>query len=147
MTFGEKLKSARLALNLSQVELAEIVDISERSLYSYEQTGVLPKSTTLKKIADALGVTVAYFMDEDESAVHADIDQDLLANIKSEFGSKGVREARDVVARASALFAGGDLDDESKDLFFQSLLEVYMDSKREAREKFSSKRKASRKKQ
>ena len=32
MTFGEKLKQARLAMTLSQSELAEMTGISERSL-------------------------------------------------------------------------------------------------------------------
>ena len=31
MTFGEKIKEARLAMNLSQTELAQMTGISERS--------------------------------------------------------------------------------------------------------------------
>lgn len=41
MTFGEKVKEARLAMNLSQTELAQLTGISERSLYTYEQLGTL----------------------------------------------------------------------------------------------------------
>ncbi len=40
MTFGEKIKEARLAMNLSQTELAQMTGISERSLYTYEQTNL-----------------------------------------------------------------------------------------------------------
>ena len=54
MTFGEKLKNTRLAQNLSQIELAEKTGITERSIYSYEQTGTFPRANVLKKIADAL---------------------------------------------------------------------------------------------
>ncbi|MFR0667315.1 MAG: helix-turn-helix domain-containing protein [Faecalimonas umbilicata] len=43
MTFGEKIKEARLAMNLSQTELAQMTGISERSLYTYEQLGTLPE--------------------------------------------------------------------------------------------------------
>ena len=46
MTFGEKIKEARLAMNLSQTELAQMTGISERSLYTYEQLGTLPVSYT-----------------------------------------------------------------------------------------------------
>ena len=139
MTFGEKIKSARLALNLSQIELAEKAGITERSIYSYEQTGVFPKSTVLKRLAEALNVTVSYLLDENETDKHANIEQEsFFANAKSEFGYRGVQEAREVVSRAAALFAGGELDDEAKDVFFQSLMEVYLESKAEAREKFSS---------
>jgi len=147
MTFGEKIKSARLALNLSQIELAEKAGITERSIYSYEQTGTFPKSPVLKKLAEALNITVGYLLDEDETDKHANVDQDLFfLSAKKGFGYKGAKEAREVVFRAAALFAGGELDDEAKEVFFQSLMEVYLESKAEAREKFSSRRRVSRRK-
>ncbi len=147
MTFGEKLKTVRLSLNLSQSELAEKTGISERSLYTYEQTGIMPRSGNIQKLADALNVSVSYLLDEEETDPHKNIDQDIfIANSKNEFGYKGAREAADILSRASALFAGGELDDEAKELFFQSLMEVYVDSKREARKKFSPKKRASKRK-
>ena len=91
-------------------------------------------------------MTANYLLGEGESDNDADIDQDLfLANVKKDFGNKGVREAREVFTRAAALFAGGDIDDKTKDIFFQSIMEVYLESKSEAREKFSSKKRVSRK--
>lgn len=141
MTFGEKLKKARLALNLSQSELAEKTGISERSLYTYEQTGALPRSGNIQKIAEALNVSIGYLLDEEETNTRKDIDKDLfLANAKNKYGYKGAREAADVLNRAGALFAGGELDDAAKDIFFQSLMEVYLESKEEARAKFAPKR-------
>jgi len=146
MTFGEKLINARLALNLSQIELAEKVGVTERSIYSYEQTGTFPRMTVLKKIADALNVSVSYLMDEEEADRLKNIGDELfIANAKNEFGYKGAREAQAVLSRASALFAGGELDDNAKDIFFQSLMEVYMESKAEAREKFTPRRRKKRK--
>ena len=146
MTIGEKLRAARLALNLSQVELAEMVGITERSIYNYEQTETYPKPTVLKKLADALNVTVTYLMDEEEKDVNKNLDQELfLANVKNKFGSRGAREASDILSRTTALFAGGELNDEAKELFFQSLMEVYLESKAEAREKFSPRKRVSRK--
>ena len=146
MTIGEKLKSARLALNLSQIELAEKVGITERSIYNYEQTGIYPKPQTLKKLAEALNVTVSYLMDEEETDRNKNIDHELfIANAKNEYGYKGAREATDLLSRASALFAGGELNEEAKDIFFQSLMEVYLESKAEAREKFTPKKRKSRK--
>lgn len=148
MTFGEKLRSARIALNLSQIELGEKAGITERSIYNYEQTGIYPKSAILKRLADALNVSVGYLMDEDETDRQKNIDQELfLANVKNQYGYKGAREAQAVIERASALFAGGELDDAAKDIFFQSLMEVYLESKAEAREKFSNRRRKSRKAQ
>lgn len=54
MTFGEKVKEARLAMNLSQTELAQLTGISERSLYTYEQLGTLPRKSNIRKLAEAL---------------------------------------------------------------------------------------------
>jgi transcriptional regulator with XRE-family HTH domain len=146
MTFGEKLIKARLDRNLSQMELAETVGVSERSIYSYEQTGTNPRKHILMKLADALNVTVQYLVDDSETNPHSNIDQELfVASAKQQFGYKGAREAKDLLARASALFAGGELDDDAKDVFFQSLTEVYFESKAEAREKFTPKKKKARK--
>jgi len=146
MTFGEKIRSARITLNLSQVELGKKAGITERSIYKYEQTGVYPKSSILKRLADALNVSVSYLLDEDETDKQKNIDQELfLANVKNQYGYKGAREAKAVIERASALFAGGELDDAAKDVFFQSLMEVYLESKAEAREKFTARQRKSRK--
>lgn len=143
MTFGEKLKTVRLSLNLSQSELAEKTGISERSLYTYEQTGILPRSNNLRKLADALNVSVSYLLDEEETDRNKNIDHDIfIANSKNQYGYKGAREATELLSRASALFAGGELDDNAKELFFQSLMEVYLDSKQAARNKFSPKKRA-----
>ena len=60
MTFGEKVKEARLLRNLSQTELAAITGISERSLYTYEQLNTLPRKSNIKKVADAFNVSVSY---------------------------------------------------------------------------------------
>jgi transcriptional regulator with XRE-family HTH domain len=147
MTFGEKLINARITLNLSQTELAEKVGVSERSIYSYEQTGTLPRTAVLKRLADALNVSVSYLMDEEETDKLKNMSDELfIANARNEYGYKGAREAQAVLSRASALFAGGELDDEAKEVFFQSLMEVYLESKAEAREKFAPHRRVSRRK-
>ena len=147
MSFGEKLRSIRISLNLSQIELAQKVGITERTIYNYEQTDTYPKPSVLKKIADALNVSVVYLTHDDETNKQAKFDEELFfANAKKEYGYKGAKEAREVISRAAALFAGGDLDDQAKDVFFQRLTEVYLESKAEAREKFSSRRRISRKK-
>ena len=78
ITFGEKLKNARLALNLSQSEVAELTGISERSLYTYEQTGVLPRSGNIRKLAEALQVSVGYLLDEEETDTTKDINLSLI---------------------------------------------------------------------
>lgn len=140
MTFGEKLKQARLAQNLSQSELAQKSGITERSLYTYEQTNTIPRTSNIKKLARALGVSVSYLLDEGgEDSGSRTSEEIFLANVKNEYGSRGAREASELLSRASVLFAGGELDDEAKEIFFQSLMEIYLDSKASARKKYSPK--------
>lgn len=77
MTFGEKIKEARLAMNLSQTELAQMTGISERSLYTYEQLGTLPRKSNIRKLAEALHISVSYLLDESETDSQSHIDQDM----------------------------------------------------------------------
>lgn len=141
MTFGEKVKEARLALNLSQVELAKMTGISERSLYTYEQLGTIPRMSNVQKLAEALKVTASYLLDEEETDTQSNLDEELfVATAKSEYGYKGAKEAQAVIGRTRALLAGGDLDEEAKEVFFRALMEVYLESKGEAKEKFTPKK-------
>ena len=141
MTFGEIVKEARLAMNLSQTELSQLTGISERSLYTYEQLGTLPRKSNIKKLAEALHISVSYLLDDEETGSQSYIGEDMfLAEAREQFGARGAKEAQEVLGRVSSLFAGGDLDEEAKDVFFQALMSVYMDSKKNAREKFTPKK-------
>lgn len=138
MTFGEKVKAARLAMNLSQTELAQLTGISERSLYTYEQLGTLPRKSNIRKLADALHISVSYLLDDEETDTQSRIDEDMfLAEARKQFHTKGAKEAQEVLGRVSSLFTGGDLDEDAKDVFFQALMAVYMDSKKNAKEKIT----------
>lgn len=140
MTFGEKVKAARLTLNLSQTELSELTGISERSLYTYEQQNIIPRKSNVEKLASALHVTVNYLMDEEETDPGKNLEQEVfMSQVRKQYGSRGAHEAQEVLERAGALFAGGDLDDEAKEIFMQSLMQVYLSSKEKASDKFTPK--------
>ncbi|GHU93050.1 hypothetical protein FACS1894208_01720 [Clostridia bacterium] len=145
MTFGEKIKRARLSQNLSQTELAVKTGLSERSLYTYEQTDTIPRTGNLKKLADALNVSISYLLDDYETNTKKDLDKEMFfADVRNRFGLHSLREAGDLLQRAQALFAGGELDESAKEMFMQSFMEVYLESKAEARTKFAPKSRVSR---
>lgn len=86
-------------------------------------------------------ISVSYLLDDEETDKQSRIDEDMfLAEARKQFGAKGAKEAQEVLGRVSSLFAGGDLDEDAKDVFFQALMAVYMDSKKNAREKFTPKK-------
>ena len=128
-------------MNLSQTELSQLTGISERSLYTYEQLGTLPRKSNIKKLAEALHISVSYLLDDEETGSQSYIGEDMfLAEAREQFGARCAKEAQEVLGRVSSLFAGGDLDEDAKDVFFQALMAVYMDSKKNAREKFTPKK-------
>lgn len=55
---GEKLKEARKAANLSQVELAEKVGCTQKDICRWETCQREPRASTLKKLAQALGCSM-----------------------------------------------------------------------------------------
>jgi transcriptional regulator with XRE-family HTH domain len=138
MEFSEKLKSLRLAKNLSQTELAELTGISERTVYSYEQLGKYPRAGNLIKLADALGVTPNYLLGRSNTP---DEKESFILEVREKFGAHSQSEAEELLARTSALFAGGEIDEESKDAFFRSLMEIYLEAKTLNAEKYGSKNK------
>jgi transcriptional regulator with XRE-family HTH domain len=140
MDFSERLKKCRLTLNLSQSDLAKLTGISERTIYSYEQLGKFPRGGNVLKLSDALGVSPNYLLGHAESGV-TDPKESFIVEVREKFGSKGAAEAGELLARTSALFAGGEIDEDSKDAFFRSLMEVYLESKQEAANKFGGKNK------
>ena len=54
---GEKIKRVRKLRNLTQEELAEMVDISPRSLSNIEVGACFVKSETLEKIIESLNIS------------------------------------------------------------------------------------------
>ena len=133
MNFGEKVKEARILKNLSQTELAAITGISERSLYTYEHLNTLPRKSNLKKLSEALNVSISYLADDEETDVHKNIENaEFIDQVKNKLGNnnKGLKEVQDVLAHAGALFAGSDLDDTAKELFMQTLIQLYISSKK-----------------
>ncbi len=138
MTFGEKLKKVRLALNMSQKELSNKAGISERSLYTYEQTGIFPRSGNIQKLAEALNVSVGYLLDEEETDTAKNIDQNMLfSGVKSEHGYDGALETAQILAKISDLFSSDALSRESKDMFFQIVMQIYLDSKEKDNSQYS----------
>ncbi len=56
-SFGEKVKRLRKKRNLTQEQLAEVIDISPRNLSKIEVGDCFVKAETLEKLLAALGVT------------------------------------------------------------------------------------------
>ena len=142
MEFSEKIKKARDVAGLTQEELADAIGVSRRTVASYESQGVVPRKSTLAKLASALKVSVKYLSDESCTDPLADIEQDdYVAEARALYGEKGARDMEGLLAANTALFAGGELSQEQKDAFFEAVTKAYFACKGEAKKKYGRKKK------
>ena len=140
--FSEKLKEARAEAGISQTDLAERIGVSRRSIFAYENGVSIPRKNVLRKLAKELSVTVAYLTDDESTDPNSGRAREENINlVRDRFGSKGAREAADLLDRNSAFFAGGDVPQEDKDAFFNAIMTAYVTAKEEARKKFTPKTK------
>lgn len=69
MEMGKLIRQARKNAGLMQAELAERVGISINSVRLYESCRLTPKVETLRKVANACGVPLSYFIPDLEPTV------------------------------------------------------------------------------
>ena len=131
MTFGEKVKTLRKTKDMSQTQLAQAVGVSLRTVGVWEKEGRYPKQHELyQKLADTLGCDVSYLMTEEES---------FITEATEQYGSRGAKQAQQILEQAAAMFAGGELSDEDKTAFMDEIQMLYLDSKKRAK-KFTPKK-------
>lgn len=132
--FGNKVKEARELLNLSQAELAERVGLSQRSITAYETNATKPRGRTAQKLARALNVSLDYLLNDDLEDPRYGIEKDpYLEQARDAYGLNGETEAKMLLEKNMALFAGGTLSQEAKDAFFAAVMTAYVTCKENAR--------------
>ena len=140
MTFSDKIKRSREVAQLTQVELAELVGVSQRTIASYESGGAKARRSTTEKLARALKVSVKYLSDDNCLDPLEDIEKDeYIDQARALYGAKGVRDMDELLRDNAALFAGGELSQEQKDAFFNAVMTAYVTCKEEASKKFGRK--------
>ena len=122
MTFGEKVKAERTKLGLNQDELAEKIGVTRRVICSYEKDKSRPRGTErYKKLAEALNVNVNYLLSEDDA---------FIADVEDKYGRRGARQAQELLAEVTGLFAGGEMADEDMREMVDAIQEAYLIAKK-----------------
>lgn len=133
MEFGDKIRAARQAAEITQEALAEKVGVSRRTIMLYETNRRKPKNaSTIISLAKALNVGTDYFLTDDELK-QIEEQEAFLEQAGEQFGNRGKAQARLILDQASALFAGGELSEEDKEAFFQTMTQIYFDAKAKAK--------------
>ena len=95
--------------------------LSLRTIRNYEVDGRYPKQREVySKLAAALGCEVNFLLSEDEA---------FLLQAQHTYEHKGARDAEELVADISALFASDELSENDKDAVMRALQDAYWVSK------------------
>ena len=131
MSFKDKLKEKRLEANLTQVQLAEKVSVTPRTIQNYELGTRKPtKLEIVEKLAQALDTTPEYLLGQNGLLIVAAHEQG---------GAKAARDIDDLVSELTGMFAGGRLSDEALDGAMKALNEAYWIAK-EKNKKYTPKK-------
>lgn len=142
-TFSEKIREERRKRSLTQAQFGELLGISSRMVAAYETGGRKPHPQKMQNFADILELPLEYLKNDEISDIvsvfnAADTEIDYESPEISDVTDPAAmarREMEFLKARSQALFAGGELPQESKDAFFQALYEAYLACREQAQEK------------
>jgi transcriptional regulator with XRE-family HTH domain len=140
-TFSEKVREARQSLKLTQEELGALIGVSKRAVLAYETQGVRPRQNVKVKLAEARRVSTDYLdRDDIDDPTYGLEKADYIKETRERFGGRAAREMDFLLERNAALFAGGALDQEAKDAFFEAVTKAYWAAKEESRKTYGKKR-------
>lgn len=109
-SYGERLMRARKEKELSRDELGKLCGITGRTIQNYELGHVTPNRIDVsQRLADVLDISVDYL-------IYGEKEETELTE----------EDKKEILAHASALFAGGKLSDEEQLAFIYELQTLYM---------------------
>jgi len=139
-SFADKVRNARETIGMSQTALATAVGVSQRSITAYETGNAKPRGVTARKLARALQVSLDYLLNDEIDDPQYGMEQEAwLQNIEAVYGARGEAEAKALLEKNLALFAGGTLSQQAKDAFFEAVMTAYVTCKEQARKIYSPK--------
>lgn len=128
MRLNEKLEILIERKGISKTDFAEAVGITYRGLANYLNGTRRPKKDVLNRIAEQLGCTAEFLLNDNKSLV-LDSRERFIYHSKSNAGS--VREAAEYLEKGKALFECPELNPEDKQALFSCLTELYFNATRE----------------
>ncbi|MFV0636021.1 helix-turn-helix domain-containing protein [Mitsuokella sp.] len=117
MKFCDKLLQLRRARRLTQKEVAAACGITRQTYSGYESGERYPKKKeTYRVLADFFAVKVDYLYTDSEA---------FIGEAGSQYGRRGMAQAKELVGQLAGMFAGGELSDEDRDAVMRSLERAY----------------------
>lgn len=125
MTFGEKVRELRKEKGMTQIELANELEISIRAVRGWELENRLPRTADIYvKLAELFGCSLDYLMTDSDAFV---------TNATQRYGVKGGKQAQELLEEVQGLFSGGNLADEDMDEMMKAIQDAYWIAKEKNR--------------
>ncbi|GHV49091.1 hypothetical protein FACS189499_09860 [Clostridia bacterium] len=123
MEFPEKLDVLIARSGFSKTDFAAKVGITYRSLANYVSGARSPKVGIMRRIADSLGVSVKFLMDNSETI-------DLTSQERWERNSPNAAHISEkYLAETRGIFSGKELSELEKQSLFARITEIYIQAK------------------
>ena len=122
MHFSEKLRLARLSKHLTQTQLAELTNLTLRTIQNYELGYRMPKKkSTFTSLSSALGISEEVLTDPNATFI-------LLPT--EHYKHSGPGQAMLIVDELKTMWSSDDMDESEMDAVMQALQEAYWESKK-----------------
>ena len=122
MDFGEKLRTLRRDRNISQTELAKRLQVSRRTINSWEHEGRRPQDRKLyESIADIFECPLEYLLNDKNG---------LVSDVYEQFGMSRTHISKTILLDIQAYFMSDSISDEEKDTLMFAIHEAYIDARK-----------------
>jgi len=135
--FSERLRKIRIEKGYTQEEIANFLGFTRPTYTAYESGRRKPDNDTLAKIAKFLNVSTDYLLGL--SDIKDSIETNFVKEAQKQYGTRGKKQAGELLENIQTLFDGGELPEEDKDEFFRAITEIYFESK-EKNKKYTPKK-------
>lgn len=131
MNFAEKVRQLRKDKKMSQIELAQAIGVTSRTIQLYESGKNLPRyRETYRKLAEALSCDVNDLLIADSEVTDKEDDAAFISEAAAQYGSRGKRQAEKLIEEVSGCFAGDELSEEDKDEMMKAIQDAYWIAKK-----------------
>lgn len=128
-TFGDTLELLRLKNGWTQTELAKILSVAKGTVSNWENNNRFPDKNMLINLADIFNVSIDLLLGRTESDI-------VVHQIAKESKNNSTLFMED----AKALFMNGEVADEDKEEIFKYVSDLFWESKKINKEKYSRKK-------
>lgn len=127
MSFGEKVSKARAQAGLSQKSLANMTEVSLRTVQNYENGVSRPKKLeSIYRLADVLRVTPQSLMDDDLPVQYRN-DEDYMI--------RGKLQSKKLTKDVCTLLNSGEISEEDMDGMMAEIMDAYWNARENIRKK------------